>query len=124
MAMTFQSVVLSCQFVSIVFLAATCYTATYINHCESAKNLDLLQLANRCRWQRANVENVHRVIVTDEASEVMGHSGIFPGLGDRAIIERVSLLWPHTKNIARLLLLLIMEDGVFQESMSTPNLLS
>ena len=62
--------------------------------------------------QAANVEDVDGVIVTREAGKVMVMVGILPGLRDGAVVERIRLVRPDAEHEARLIVLLVMEDGI------------
>lgn len=113
-ATTFQSVASSCHHVSHNSpKTKSPLSNTHINHGKTAQNLDGLDLADMARRQAANLKDVHRVVVAREAGELVGVVGIFPCLGDGAVVEGVGLVRPDALYEARLLALVVVEDGVF-----------
>ena len=64
----------------------------------------------------ADVEQVNRIVVTGVSSKVMVKVGALPRLRDGTVVERVGLVRPDTFNKTGLLFLVVVEDGVCDQS--------
>ena len=62
--------------------------------------------------ETADLEDVDRIIVAGEAGEVVIVIGVLPRLRDGPIVEWVCLVRPDAIHEARLLLLVIVKDGI------------
>lgn len=68
------------------------------------------QAAGNSRF--SDVEEVNRVIVTGKSSKLMVKVGTLPSLRDGSVVERVRLVRPDTLDKTRLVLLIVVENGV------------
>lgn len=62
----------------------------------------------------ANVENVNGVVVTGVPRELVLVVGALPRLGDGTVVERVCAVRPDAVDEAWLVILIIVENGVWE----------
>lgn len=63
-----------------------------------------------------NVKQVDGIIVTRISRKVVVKVGALPRLGDRSIMEGVGFVRPYTFHKTNLVLLVVMEDGIYRWS--------
>lgn len=59
-----------------------------------------------------DINDIHGIIVADEAGKVVLDVGVLPGLRERAVMERIGLVRPHAGDKSRLVILDVVQDGV------------
>lgn len=112
--------------------SSTLCRTTHIVDSKRSKNLDLLHLSNVSKTAvrpvllhapqnsiLSNIEQIHRVVVSWLAGELVFEIRAFPRLRDRAIQERVSLQGEHTLDESGFSLPIIVKDRVYHQPGST-----
>ena len=73
------------------------------------------QNSSRCYWFASNLANINRIFITFQPCPLIVMERILPSLRKCSIVADMPVPWKHVGDIAKVVFLLILHDGVHQE---------